>query len=276
MKSFLNNLIILLVAGIVVYVYLKFDKTEILNTQTDKTHTLPAPEDSTFETEQSLTGSPATIVESTEEPEAATHRTEPLPTLEDSDEKIKGILSDMFDNDLIAQMMRQTGTIHRFVVTIDSLPKKELPMKYRLLPPTPGKFAVYENFKSEISINRENFARYEDYMQMFNKVDAELFVKWYTHFYPLIQEDYDSLGHKNERFNDRFIFVIDHLLDTPEAIGSIDLVQPSVYFKFADPSLQKLSAGQKILLRIGPANTAIVKTKLFKIRKALTAAQLDG
>jgi len=78
---------------------------------------------------------------------------------------------------------------------------------------------------------------------------------------------------KDRYFKDRFIFVIDHLLATPEVIGTIELVQPKVFYKYADPALQKLSAGQKTLLRIGPANMAIVKTKLMEIRKRLAAPQ---
>ena len=276
MKSFLNSLIIVLIAGIAVYIFLEFDKTAVQDTQTENSPTLTAPADTIPEVTQPVTESPATIGDSTEDTSAPTQTEEPLLSFEESDNKIKEILSSMFDSELIDQMIRQTGTIHRFVVSIDSLPKKELPVKYRLLPPTPGKFVVHDNFNSNITIDRDNFARYEEYMQLLGKLDTELFLKWYTRFYPLIQEDYDSLGNRNKQFNDRFIFVIDHLLDTPEAIGSIELLQPSVYFKFADPSLQNLSAGQKILLRIGPANTAIVKTKLFKIRKALAEAQLGG
>ena len=106
-------------------------------------------------------------------------------------------------------------------------------------------------------------------------LEMEQFVKLYMRFYPLIQEAYDALGYKNRYFNDRFIFVIDHLLKTPEVIGTIQLVQPKVFYEYADPALESLSAGQKILLRIGPANMAILKAKLVEIRKGLAAPQLD-
>ena len=112
-------------------------------------------------------------------------------------------------------------------------------------------------------------------MRLLDILDTEQFVKWYTRFYPLIQEAYDTLGYKNRYFNDRFIFVIDHLLKTPEIVGTIQLVQPKVFYEYADPALEALSAGQKILLRIGPANMTIVKTKLITIRKGLAAPQFD-
>ena len=49
-------------------------------------------------------------------------------------------------------------------------------------------------------------------MQLLDMLDTEQCVKWYTHFYPLIQEAYDALGYKDWYFNDSFIYVIDHLL----------------------------------------------------------------
>ena len=37
-------------------------------------------------------------------------------------------------------------------------------------------------------------------------------------------------------------------------------------YVYADPELESLSAGQKILVRMGPANAAVVKDKLRQIR----------
>ena len=45
--------------------------------------------------------------------------------------------------------------------------------------------------------------------------------------------------------------VIDHLLAAPDAPETLALVRPNVYYEFADPALQSLSSGQKILLRVG-------------------------
>jgi len=47
-----------------------------------------------------------------------------------------------------------------------------------------------------------------------------------------------------------------------------------VLFEFADPSLEQLSAGQKIMIRIGPVNESRVKAKLADIRHALTGQTL--
>ncbi len=82
-------------------------------------------------------------------------------------------------------------------------------------------------------------------------IDQNLAIKIYTYFYPLFQTAYEQLGYKNAYFNDRLVYVIDHLLETPNPPDPLLLAQPAVLYTYADPSLENLSSGQKILLRIG-------------------------
>ncbi len=91
----------------------------------------------------------------------------------------------------------------------------------------------------------------------------------YINYYPLFQSAYEELGYPERYFNDRFIEVIDHLLQAPDIRGPVRLVQPKVYYKFADPELEKLSAGQKILIRMGIENSIIIKARLRVLRQLL-------
>jgi hypothetical protein len=43
-------------------------------------------------------------------------------------------------------------------------------------------------------------------------------------------------------------------------------------YTFADPALEARPAGQKLLIRMGPDNAAIIKAKLTELRTAITAA----
>ena len=273
MKSLPYIVFILFIAGAGAYYYLQLDKAREQEIQTVETEPLQIPEDITPEIQHPVPKPQASTDDPDEEIPAESEMKEPLPPLLESDSRILEILSGIFGNDLVNQIFQQAGMIHLFVLTVDSLPGKTVPIKYRLLPPTPGKFLVHKDPNDKTTVDPENFARYDTYMKLLDKVDTEQFVKWYTHFYPLIQDDYDSLGYKNRYFNDRFIFVIDHLLETPEVSGPIELVQPNVFYNFADPALQELSAGQKILLRIGPVNRKIVKDKLIEVRKMLASPQ---
>ena len=53
---------------------------------------------------------------------------------------------------------------------------------------------------------------------------------------------------------------------TPEVEGDIELVQPKVYYQFADPNLEALKPLQKQLLRMGPQNLARIKGYLMQVK----------
>ena len=60
------------------------------------------------------------------------------------------------------------------------------------------------------------------------------------------------------------------MLAAPEVQGPVKLTRPKVFYQFADPELEALPAGQKILIRIGAGNATKVKAKLREIRSELT------
>ena len=45
-------------------------------------------------------------------------------------------------------------------------------------------------------------------------------------------------------------------------------------YTFADPTLEALPAGQKLLIRMGPENAAAIEAKLTELRAAVTAGTL--
>ena len=47
------------------------------------------------------------------------------------------------------------------------------------------------------------------------------------------------------------------------------LTQPHVLYQYADPALESATAGQKILMRIGPADEGEVKARLRELRVQL-------
>ena len=87
-----------------------------------------------------------------------------------------------------------------------------------------------------------------------------------------MQEAYTGLGYPDGYFNDRLIAVIDHLLSTPAPDEPVRLIRPRVYYQYANPQLEALSGGQKLLLRMGSANAAKLRKLLQEIRAELTQA----
>lgn len=108
-------------------------------------------------------------------------------------------------------------------------------------------------------------------MQLVESIDSEQLVSLYVRFYPLFQQAYEELGYPSAYFNDRLVEVIDHLLEAPDIQQPVRLVRPRVLYQFADPQLEALSAGQKVLIRVGPDNAARLKAKLGELRAGLVA-----
>ena len=92
----------------------------------------------------------------------------------------------------------------------------------------------------------------------------------YRNFYSLFQRAYQELGYPDRYFNDRLVEAIDDSLATPEIPPPIRVEAPSVMWRYVDPHLEALSAGQKILLRMGQANAHEVKAWLAAFRKSVT------
>lgn len=162
--------------------------------------------------------------------------------------------------------------IRHTVATIDNLPRKKAAVQMWPLKPMSGEFLV----KSEgevITLDEKNFARYTPLVSLFEKADTQQLVRLYRRYYPLLQQAYADLGYPDGYFNDRLIEVIDHLLETPEIRAPIELTQPGMFYEYADPSLENRSAGQKLLIRMGPQNTAIIKRKILELREELASKQ---
>ncbi len=193
---------------------------------------------------------------------------EPLPSLQNSDGAMQGVLVTLLRKPSFIDYFNLDGFVRRVVATIDNLPRETVAVQLRPLKPVDGTFRVANDGESLV-VAPSNMERYDQYIEMMQGIDARTLVALYSRFYPLFQQAYKDLGYPKGYFNDRLIAVIDHLLACPEAPAALRLVQPHVYFAFADPNLEHMSAGDKILFRIGKANADKVKHKLREIRAEL-------
>jgi len=193
----------------------------------------------------------------------------PLPALAESDSMVHEALAAIFGATRFDALFRPQDIVRHVVVTIDNLPRKNVALRLSPINPVPGTFRVGGS-EGSVAIGADNAARYTPYVVAMEAIDSAKLVAIYVHLYPLFQQAYAELGYPSRYFNDRLFEVIDHLLATPDVRGPVALVQPKVMYEYADPALQDLSAGQKILVRMGGENEAKVKAKLREIKRALT------
>lgn len=198
----------------------------------------------------------------------------PLPPLDQSDDELRTFLIDLLGNQKVVELFNLKDMIRHIVVTIDNLPRDQYAAKYLPTKPVAGRFVVTGNDENTY-ISTVNYRRYTPYVELLESLDVNTVVAIYTRLYPLFQEAYKNLGYPTAYFNDRLIDVIDNLLDTPDRKGLVELVQPHVFYEYADEDLESLSAGQKVLLRMGNDNAIRVKAKLREYRHELTSGNAD-
>lgn len=200
----------------------------------------------------------------------------PLPPLSDSDAYFKLALADVFGPGVDALLVEE-ALIEKFVTTIDNLPRRHVSEQIRPVGRLGGGFradpteAESPDAETVYALSDENYARYDGIVNTLLAADDDELVDVYRRFYPLFQESYVSLGYPSGYFNDRAVEVIDQLLAAPQPAGPIYLKRSNVLYEFVDPDLEILSAGEKLMIRIGPGNANKVKERLKALRERIAA-----
>lgn len=190
----------------------------------------------------------------------------------------------------LAELVGRTALVvtddfpRRFVATVDNLGRAHAPPIMWPVTPTAGRFAVEGPDGSSV-IAADNSARYTPFVLLAEGVNAAAAATLYARMYPLLQGAYRELGFPGKSFHRRLVEVIDLLLATPqppyplkvhlvEVKGTVPSVRPWVRYEYADPALEALPAGQKILLRVGPEHQKRLKAKLAELRAELLRGAL--
>ena len=195
----------------------------------------------------------------------------PLPKLGESDPALREAIGGLVEPASLARFFNLEDGIRKIVATVDNLSREIVAERVNAVKPIGGPFNVAGKDEG-LAIGPKNSARYNAFVRMAEAVNTQKAVEGYVYLYPLFQQAFVELGYPDGYFNDRLVEVIDHLLEAPEPKGPLKLVSPKVLYQFADPELERLSYGQKVLIRVGPENAARLKAKLKEIRAAVVTA----
>ncbi len=190
-----------------------------------------------------------------------------VPELNDSDNDLLSQLQELSSLKEIVAWSDAKDLARRFVVLVYNLAEGEVAHRYLPLN-SPGPFTTAGSGAS-LMMSPASYARYDGYADAFAAMDAKRAVSIYQFFWPTLKAAFAELGESRKSLHSEGLKAIDHLLQTPQISGDIKLVQPSVFYKYADPSLERLSSAQKQMLRLGPRNSALVKNKLREIKALL-------
>lgn len=195
--------------------------------------------------------------------------TTPLPPLDASDGAVAQALAAIPSAEGLSEMLLARGLVPHIVATVDALPRRSIGASILPLRTPKGVFMT-DTSSGQPVLDTKDYARYAPYMKIVETVDPRTLVTWYVHWYPLFQEAYRQLGYPQGYFNDRLIAAINDMLAAPNARPPVALVAtPDGHFAFADPTWESLSVGQKLMIRIGPENERVLKSRLRSIRALL-------
>lgn len=191
-----------------------------------------------------------------------------LPDLAHSDAPILGALTEATPRAELGRFGNIGDFTRRVVVTVDNLPRERVPAQYSIVQRIPGALVVAEQDGATV-LDAGNYRRYEAFVGFAESVGARQLARVYLRFYPLFQQEYRAMGYPDGHFHDRVVQAIDDMLAAPSPEGPVRLLQPRVHHVFADPALESLSAGRKIMIRVGPDNAARLKRLLRSIRSEI-------
>jgi|SRR4029079_2024099 len=202
-----------------------------------------------------------------------------LPPLDQSDAYLGRVLRELVGRKAVASFLNLDGLARRFVATVNNLGSESASTERWPVRQTAGRFQT-EARDDHLVISPRNDARYTPFVGFVEAIDSRKAVAAYMAMYPLLQRAYEDLGEPTPYFNDRVVAVIDDLVATPEIgepvrVKHIDAegASPSPIaarlYVYDDPSLEKRTAGQKILMRVGQGNAKRLKAKLVEMRALL-------
>lgn len=207
----------------------------------------------------------------------------PLPTLNESDEWLKIKLPEITWRKELLTLIIDDDMIRRFVVFTDNFSQGTVAYehspfilpKIKFAPNTNNVNAIENNTNDNnsnendtLQWNEDSSKRFGLYIDLLRSIDSDSLVQWYTEIKPLIDEAYSELGYDDD-FTNTLQIAITRVLDMEIPKSSMELIQPSVMYKFSDPQLEALPATDKLLLRLGKDNLLVMKSILLELQEKL-------
>jgi len=184
----------------------------------------------------------------------------PLPSLNESDDWLKLKLAEVTLRKNLLSLVIDEDMIRRFVVFTDNFSQGDIAYDHSPFVLPKAKFMPYLKNKSNPSTwqwNEGATKRFALYVDLLRSMDSDSLVQWYMEIKPLIDEAYNELGYEDD-FTNTLQDAITRVLDMELPKSAMNLIRPSVMYKFADQEIEGLPQADKLLLRLGKDNLLIV------------------
>jgi hypothetical protein len=193
---------------------------------------------------------------------------QPPATLETSDQELRQSMSSHSASVLLNTALANENLIERSVSVVDGLSRGVLPIKALPITPPSEKFSVH-TIDGKDYMNTESYHRYDSYARTIGELDTQTLTSNFNRFRPLLEQTYAGLGYPAQDFDNALIRVLDRVLATPQLREPIALKKKESVYIYTDTRIEQLTEMQKLLLRMGPDNTALIQAQAKDLREAL-------
>ena len=186
-----------------------------------------------------------------------------LPALDETDPLVRQLVARLSSHPRLAAWLATNGLIRNFVVVVENISTGRTPSGHlRALRPA-GPFRVVER-DEEIVVDPASYERYAPIASAVESLDAAGAARLYTMLKPRLEDAYRELGHQ-EPFDRALERAIVALLQVPVLDGDAAMSSKGALYVYEDPRIERLTAAQKQLARMGPRNVRIVQAKLREV-----------
>ncbi|HET6956460.1 MAG TPA: DUF3014 domain-containing protein [Vicinamibacterales bacterium] len=190
-----------------------------------------------------------------------------LPPLDSSDTLVRTLVQRLTESPAVMSWLPTNGLIRNFTVVVANIAEGPTPARHlKVLHPS-AQFRIVSRNGGTFADPR-SYDRYNSIADAMASVNAASAAKLYATLKPRIEDAHRDLG-AADSFDRTLERAIVALLNTPAIDGSERLRPKGIGYGYADERLESLSPAQKQLLRMGPRNVRVIKTKLREIAIAL-------
>jgi hypothetical protein len=190
-----------------------------------------------------------------------------LPPLDATDTLVRTLVQGLTESAAVMAWLPTNGLIRNFTVVVSNIAEGPTPAKQLKVLKPAAPFRVVSRDGSTL-VDPRSFDRYNAIGDAVASVDPAAAAKLYATLKPRIEDAQRDLG-TAEPFDKTLERALVALLRTPVIDGSERLKPKGIGYAYADERLESLTPAQKQLLRMGPRNGRVIRTKLREIAVAL-------
>ena len=171
-------------------------------------------------------------------------------------------LSGIPNGTAVISLLAQDQIVRKFVVFVENVSRGEYPQTGVPYKPLGVEMPVRNIDDNLFVMEASAHERFNEIVDTFTSLDTDAAFALYRLLSPLFQQAYAEIGFRDQSFDDTLRSAISNVLRAEEVEGPFQLVKPSVMYLYADASIENLQEVHKLLIRMGPDNTAKIKARL--------------